>query len=502
MGKPTNLILYQISFQYDGNTEPIVQDITFHLGVGWSGVVGANGSGKTTLLKLAGGYLFPTSGTVSGNEDVYYCNQLIEMRPPFWEDFRYTYDKHAIRLKNLLQIDDDWYDRWDTLSEGERKRLQLGIALWLNPTILAIDEPTNHLDDYAQELISNALATFKGIGLLVSHDRRLLDRLCTTILVMDPPSVLLYHGNYSQTMNQINQEQAHLQQKQTNLKKQVQRLTHEFQSRKHQAAQADKQRSKRHIAKKDHDTKAKIDLARITGKDGKAGRLMDQMRGRLDQVSNKLDSMHIKKQYELGIWWDVEPSKQDQLGIIDPTILSLGTSKQLVVPQLVITPTDRIGLIGSNGAGKSTLLRYILSTISLPHDLILSIPQEIPAKDIINLLHTFHNLDTERMGRVMNSIRRLNSDPVRVLESEHPSPGEIRKLMLALGIERKPHLITMDEPTNHMDLPSIICLEEALAEIPIAMILISHDRRFLESLQVQFWKIQTGEGINQVDIHT
>jgi ATPase subunit of ABC transporter with duplicated ATPase domains len=98
-------------------------------------------------------------------------------------------------------------------------------------------------------------------------------------------------------------------------------------------------------------------------------------------------------------------------------------------------------------------------------------------------------LPKESLGRVMTSVSRLGSRPGRLLESEQPSPGEVRKLLLALGVDHGPHLILMDEPTNHMDLPSIGCLEEALEECPCALLLVSHDLRFLDGLVEWRWHL-------------
>ena len=89
----------------------------------------------------------------------------------------------------------------------------------------------------------------------------------------------------------------------------------------------------------------------------------------------------------------------------------------------------------------------------------------------------------------MTVISRLGSRPYRLLESAEPSPGETRKLLLAMGIAKEPHLIVMDEPTNHMDLPSIQCLEDALSDCPCGLLLVSHDLRFLRALTARRWDI-------------
>jgi ATPase subunit of ABC transporter with duplicated ATPase domains len=93
----------------------------------------------------------------------------------------------------------------------------------------------------------------------------------------------------------------------------------------------------------------------------------------------------------------------------------------------------------------------------------------------------------------MTVISGLGSRPERLLESHEPSPGETRKLLLAMGVVRQPYLIIMDEPTNHLDLPSIELLEQALSECPCALLLVSHDKRFLEATTYRRWEILQGE---------
>ena len=103
------------------------------------------------------------------------------------------------------------------------------------------------------------------------------------------------------------------------------------------------------------------------------------------------------------------------------------------------------------------------------------IPQEIGAEQSRQILADIQRLPRQELGQIMTIISRLGSRPQRLLDSAEPSPGELRKLLLALGVLRSPHLIILDEPTNHMDLVSIQCLEEALADCPCALMLVSHD---------------------------
>ena len=160
-----------------------------------------------------------------------------------------------------------------------------------------------------------------------------------------------------------------------------------------------------------------------------------------------------------------------------------------------MAPSDRIALTGPNGIGKTTLLRHILKFANVPEEKLLVVPQEITAEESAKILAEAKALHDDMLGRVMTSVSRLGSRPGRLLQSEVPSPGEVRKLLLALGVNRGIHLLVMDEPTNHLDLSGIECLEEALADCPCAMIVVSHDRRFLSRIVEKEWRLEKeGQG--------
>ena len=165
----------------------------------------------------------------------------------------------------------------------------------------------------------------------------------------------------------------------------------------------------------------------------------------------------------------------------------MGTERTLHIPGLSMFPTDRIGITGPNGAGKSTLMREIFSCLDLPAKRIVYLPQEIDAADSGRVLDTVRSLPNETLGRLMTIIDSLGSLPERLLDTDLPSPGEIRKLLLAEGILLQPSIIIMDEPTNHMDLPSIECVEKALVENNCTQLLVSHDRIFLNNVVDYFW---------------
>lgn len=159
----------------------------------------------------------------------------------------------------------------------------------------------------------------------------------------------------------------------------------------------------------------------------------------------------------------------------------------------IMCPDDRIALTGQNGGGKSSLIRHILKILDIPRNQLTYVPQEIDQGSSKEIISRALELSGERLGKMMAVVSRLGSRPHRLLQSRQPSPGETRKLLLATGIASEPHLIIMDEPTNHMDLPSIEYLEKALEGCPCGLLLVSHDRRFLEKLTDRHWHISSRE---------
>jgi ATPase subunit of ABC transporter with duplicated ATPase domains len=483
------LDLHQVSFVYDGASMPIVERLSVQFSPGWTGIVGANGAGKTTLLRLACGLLNPTGGDVSSSRDAVYCPQRTDDAPDAFDVFIESNDPHACELRGRLKIDPAWTSRWHTLSHGERKRAQIGAALWRRPRVLALDEPTNHIDREARLLLEGALRTFHGVGLLVSHDRALLDALCGATLLVDPPGAVLRPGGYTKAMELAEAEQSAARDARQTAKRELARLQREADRRAREASMADAKRSKRHLGPGDSDGRAKIDLARVSGKDGQAGRLSRQLQGRLLRTQGRLDGIRVAKRHELSMELLGEPSRRNLLFALDAAGLSLGEARTLRIPSLTMRPHDRVAVVGPNGGGKSTLILHIMGRLDLPPERVLYLPQEIDRARGALILASARRLDHATLGQVMSVISCLGSRPQRLLETDDPSPGELRKILLAYGLSRAPNLIVMDEPTNHLDLPSIKLMEDALAGVRCALLLVSHDARFLARLTKTRWEI-------------
>jgi len=484
----THITFKDVTFSYE-KAVSLFDTITLNFHSGWSGIVGVNGSGKTTLLKLATGLLEPQKGDIHLPEKLIFCPQRTDDPPQQFHDFFDSQDALACRLRGLLNMESRWRERWDTLSHGERKRVQIGTALWQGPRILAVDEPMNHLDIQARQMVSDSLVSFRGIGLVVSHDRDLLDRLCYQCIFLDPPRAVTRPGNFTEGSAQKGQEEEQARREFRLAREEVKRLRREATRRRHVADQQKKLRSKRGLAPRDHDARAKKDLARLTGKDGVAGRLLNQMQTRQRRAQEKLQKIRIRKTVQMGIWLEGSVSKRDALFLIKSEQIHFGNGASLLLPDLAMQPRDRIALTGPNGSGKSTLITKIIRMCPIPKEHLVYVPQEIPLEDSRNILDRVRSLSGNELGYIMTIISRLGSIPERLLESEIPSPGETRKLLLALGIVKVPHLIVLDEPTNHLDIDAVICLEQALRDCPCGLLLVSHDQRFLNALTNIRWNI-------------
>ena len=342
----TSIVFQNLSFTYEKATQPIFTDLSLHLTQGWTGVVGANGVGKSTILKLATRELEPITGHIVIPEFAIYCPQRTDQIPDHLRTLVHAMDGDACEIKGRLCVEDDWIDRWATLSHGERKRAQIAVALWRQPQVLAVDEPTNHLDIEAKHMLFTALTAFRGVGILVSHDRKFLDELCHQCLFVEPPDAILRPGNYTHGLRLAEMEKTYAVKQRQQARQELSRIKREANKRRDASSQANTKRSKRKISHKDHDAKAKIDQARITGKDGTAGKRLNQLSGRLSQAQVKLEKIKVKKHYAMGIWVSGEKSKRTTLFDLPAGSCSLGGNRRLHFPDLPMRPDDRVTLTG------------------------------------------------------------------------------------------------------------------------------------------------------------
>jgi ATPase subunit of ABC transporter with duplicated ATPase domains len=488
-----------VEFSYPSSVYPVLKDMTFDAAPGWTGITGDNGAGKTTLLLLAAGLLRPAAGSIRRPDDILYCPQRSDDIPEDWEDLFFAADNAAGRLMDILGIGADWPYRWDTLSYGERKRFQLAATLRRNPAMLAVDEPTNHLDRDAGALVREALGEYTGIGLLVSHDRALLDRLCRNCLFIREGTVTLRPGGVSRGLAEEERELTERLGLRKKLADEGDRLAAEADRRRRTAESSRNRFSKRGLKSGDHDTRGKINLAKLSGKDAVGANQYKRMKNRALKAEEALEQAGNPHERKRGITLGGQQARGDRLFFLEPGSIPLGTERKLAFPELCMGPGDRIALTGPNGSGKSTLIRHILTRIppGLPR---LYLPQELSPEESRTVLNEVFQEEEGFRGEILARFSRLGSDPRLLFQSALPSPGEIRKLLIARGIFYEPALLVMDEPTNHLDLVSRGLLEDALAEYPGGLLLVSHDERFLSRLATQEWAIGPQQGDSRLKV--
>lgn len=477
--------LSHITYTYPGTSNPALANVSATFSRGWTGIIGNNGCGKSTLARIACGIITPELGSVTPLLTFAYCEQDAGNEPSMLFNFACDYSPTAQHLRSILNIKDDMLWRFAELSSGEQKKIQVATALWMEPELLVLDEPTNHVDAVCRAEIQEALATYKGIGLLISHDRTLLDALASNCLCFEGSQAVMRPGGYSQAKAQAQQDILTATRTKEAQKAKVQKLQAEYAQRANKASQTASRRSARNLDKHDRDGRAKIKLAIYTGQDGKAGSLAANMDARLAKEQDKLVGMFIAKEYNSTLWLEASPSPRKTLLHLPAHTMTTPQGETRSIPTITLENTTHLGIRGPNGIGKTTLINELLQVLQNQAEQaplrILYLPQELSESDRKTLLAKITALPKEEKGKLLSIVAQLNSDPKRILSGASTSPGEARKLFLAYGIMNAPELIIMDEPTNHLDLHSIEALEQALANFPGALVLVSHDEAFMKS---------------------
>ena len=458
---------------------PLLDRASFSLEAGERiGLIGRNGTGKSSLLGIIAGLRTLDDGELRKRDGLSVAlveqEPVLPDRPTLKESLlarAALREQHKLdKYLDLFQVDAQASPA--SASGGERKRAALALAFALEPELLLLDEPTNHLDVQAIEMLEGLVAK-QPSAMVITHDRAFLDRVATRILELDRGRLLSYPGNYSR---------------------------YEAQKADQLAVEAVVQRKFDKFWAQEEAWIRKGIEARRTRNEGRVRRLE---RLREERAARRARAGSVKLTIGAG-------QRSGKL-VCELTGVSKSYQRRPIVKDLdlIVSRGDRLGLIGPNGAGKTTVLKLILGTLAPDSGRVRlganvqpayfdqmreGLDPERTVAETISPGSEWIELEGGRkhvmsyLGDFLFPPRRASS-PVRML-----SGGERNRLLLARLFARPANVLVLDEPTNDLDIESLELLEAALQDYSGTLLLVSHDRAFLDNVVTQTLAAE-GDGV-------
>lgn len=464
----------------------LFEDITFGINQGDKiGIVAKNGTGKTTLLRIIAGQESPDSGTVTYRNDlkVAYLEQKPHFAPeatplslcrglvPEHERGEWAGDERELQVLGQLGITDPLMPIGQ-MSGGQQKRVAIARIVLQHPELVILDEPTNHLDIQVIEWLENWLTRSRATLLMVTHDRYFLDRVCNKIAEIDMRSLYTYNGNFDYYLRKRNER--------------IEAMSSE--------------------------------LAKVRNTLRKEQEWMNrQPQARAGKAKFRIDAFHELKRRSQNKYQENDMALDVKSSYIGSKIFeAVGISKRfgdkVMLDDFTYTFAryEKVGIVGPNGVGKSTFIKMLLGIV--PQDSGewnigetvkfgyysqdgMSFNTEKRVIDVITKIADDIVLAGGERFSPMQFLQRFLFTPADQQKYIHTlSGGELCRLHLAAVLMQSPNFLVLDEPTNDLDIVTLGLLEEYLESFKGCVIVISHDRFFLDSI-VDHLFVFTGDGI-------
>lgn len=446
------------------------------------GIVGVNGTGKSTFLGIAAGLCRPDGGQVTRQGNLRFAS--LPQNPAFPEDASvlscvtgedgWELEAEGKRILNRLGFT-EYEGPVGQLSGGQRKRVALARTLIQPADVLALDEPTNHLDNEMVAWLEDYLIRYRGVVLLVTHDRYFLDRVCNRILEIDRGKLYSYRANYTGFLEEKARRQE-MELASERKRQSVMRMELEW------ARRGCRARSTKQRARLERLEALKNGAAPVQEQTVEMGSVKTRMGRKTVEFS------HITK--------------------------SFGGRTLISDFSYIVPKNQRLGIIGPNGCGKSTLLHILMGSVA-PEQGMVEIGETIRlgyfAQEVGDMEDDRRVIDYirdeaeyiktgEKMLSASQMLERfLFSPDMQYTPVARLSGGERRRLYLLKVLMGAPNVLVLDEPTNDLDIPTLAILEDYLAGFSGIVIAVSHDRYFLDNVADRIFAFEENGVLGQYE---